>query len=590
MKQFAMLGLLAAAAAGLSAQTTFARLNAGHIVSTPSDSRSVNIADLNGDGTDDLVITNGPGGGGAADFVYINGVPNGSSFQTSTLNMPQANSSVGATIGDANNDGLQDLFVTTWYGQSNMLYVGGQGFASSFTFLAGSYSEAAAWGDYDNDGLLDLYVSNSYVNLQNALLRNVTLAGTPFPVLDNVADIPPVLDAAPSRGVSWIDYDNDGDLDLFVCNEENTPNALYRNDGNGQFTRILNAGDLFAVTRSTMSASWGDVNNDGHPDLFLANAGYFQPQANQLLLNNGDGSFSAKPGPWDTDGGCSYSSAFADYDNDGDLDLVVSNGFCGGAIVNFLYLNDGQGNFSRDENSISNLSTPCSYGVAWGDLNNNGFPDLAIATCRNTNQVPLPNNIIWLNQGNGNQWLKVKLFGTYSNQGGVGARLRLKTTIQGQSVWQMRDISTQTGYCSQNSLTAHFGLGDALHADSLIVEWPSGIRQHFGSISAQQEFIVIEEIVSNTTKTDGIQHQWRISPNPARDWLDVQGLLPVGASSCALTILDTNGRQLWEKHLVVDGHWQQRIDLQALGLAAGIYFLQINTVYGADNRRFVVVK
>jgi hypothetical protein len=494
MKKFALIFLLLQITAGSFSQTVFTRVETGAVVSTPSDSRSVNIADLNNDGFDDLIITNGPGGGGAPDFMYF-GNQEGGFDAVSNLFTSQSWSSVGAAVADANNDGLSDIFAVRWYGQSNALYTQESvGEFAQTNMQAGSYSEAASWGDYNADGLPDLYVSNSFSNLKNGLFLNVTdtqLPGAPV-VLEQVLTGDPATDEEPSRGVTWIDYNNDGKIDLFVCNEENTANALYRNDGDGLFSRVQNAGDLFAVTRSSMSASWADVNNDGWSDVFIANSGFFQPQNNQLFINNGDGTFLAQQGPWDEDGGCSFSSSYADYDNDGDLDLAVTNGYCSGEIFNFLYINDGDGNFTADEMSVNDLSTPCSYGLAWGDFDNNGFADLAIATCRNTPESPLPVNILWLNEGNGNNWIKINLSGTVSNQDGIGAKLHLKATIDGEPVWQMRDITTQSGYCSQNSLTAQFGLGDATQADSLFIEWPSGIHQYFTEVDALQILNITE--------------------------------------------------------------------------------------------------
>src|SRR6185503_8191321 len=122
-------------------------------------------------------------------------------------------------------------------------------------------------------------------------------------------------------------------------------------------------------------------------------------------INDGSGNFSeVTNGDLVTDGGCSFSSSFEDYDNDGDIDIAVSNGFCDGTIQNFLYQNDGEGNFTRDLNSITDLNTPCSYGCAWGDANNDGFPDLVFATCNN-NSLPDPVDLYYLNSGNGNHWI-----------------------------------------------------------------------------------------------------------------------------------------------------------------------------------------
>ncbi len=568
----------------LPAQSTFERLLTGPVVNTPSDSRSVNITDLNNDAADDLYISNGPSGG-APDLIYLNEdffelVP----FHPAGLS-GVSYSSVGATVADYNNDGYSDIFVATWYGHPNVLITQHE---TSFTpaLFGSSYSESAVWGDYDKDGWLDLYVSNSG---NNPSQNNNILYHNNDGVLERVMTGASVADQHNSRSAHWIDYDNDRFADLFVCNENNQPNVLYRNNRDGTFTRILSAGDLLTSSYSSMSQSWADVNNDGFQDLFIANAGYFQQQPNQMFLNNGDGTFSTLPGPWDTDGGCSYSSAFADYDNDGDIDLVVTNGFCSGAIVNFLYLNDGEGGFTRDTVSIPDLSTPCSYGVAWGDLTGNGFPDLVIATCRNTSQSPFPDNIVWENLGNDNHYLKLKLIGTGSNRDAIGATVRMKATIAGEPRWQMREVSAQTGYCSQNSLTVHFGLGDALLADSVVIEWPGGAVQVLVQVQVDSFLVITEPGSSSVTGPAAGQVSWQVMPNPARQVITISGY-QAGCDQLTCVVYDTMGRMAGRRYLqaaeVTDGVFS--LDLGAWRLSPGLYVLSLQGCGATESRHFSV--
>lgn len=570
----------------LQAQSTFERLLTGPVVNTPSDSRSLNVTDLNNDGADDLYISNGPSGG-APDLIYLNEgffelVP----FQPAGLS-GLSYASVGATVADYNNDGYSDIFVATWYGQPNVLITQRE---AGFTpeLFASAYSESAVWGDYDKDGWLDLYVSNSG---NNPSQNNNMLYRNNGGILERVTTSAAVTDQHNSRSAHWIDYDNDQLPDLFVCNESNQANVLYRNNGDGTFTRIFSAGDLLTSSYSSMSQSWADVNNDGFPDLFVANAGYFQQQPNQMYLNNGNGTFSTLPGPWDTDGGCSYSSAFADYDNDGDIDLVVTNGFCSGAIVNFLYLNDGEGGFTRDTVSIPDLNTPCSYGVAWGDLTGNGFPDLVIATCRNTSQSPFPDNIVWENLGNGNHYLKLKLIGVESNRDAIGARIRMKAIIDGEPRWQLREVSAQTGYCSQNSMTVHFGLGDAVRVDSVVIEWPAGAVQVLTQVQADS-FLVITEPGSSATGTQSAGHaDWLISPNPAGDLIRVSKY----TNGCDVTeciIYDTMGRIAGRKplHASETTGDEFSLDLSPWRLSPGLYVLVLQGCGASESRYFSIAK
>ncbi|HUM47382.1 MAG TPA: FG-GAP-like repeat-containing protein [Chitinophagales bacterium] len=492
----------------------FTKVTSGPVMTTGGDSRSVNFVDLNNDGWDDIFINNGPEAGGVS-FLYLNNGDGGFTKVSGDDIVTTAAAYDGATMADADNDGDVDVLAVTWYDEKDYFFLNNGD--ATFSYAAtntlstqNGYSETASWGDYDNDGWVDAYVSNSQGSFKNYLFHN-NGDGSFTKITTGIA----VTDAFTSRGVTWADYDNDGDADLYVVNEDAEPNNLYRND-EGVFTKIT-TGPLVSDNRSTMSASWGDVDNDGDLDVYTANSGFFVSQKNQLFINEGLGNFTEiTTGDAVTDGGCSYSSSFADYDNDGDLDLVVSNGFCNGTITNFLYQNNGSGVFERDLNSISDLSTPCSYGCAWGDANNDGFQDLVLATCKNTSTGSNPDDIFYMNNGNGNHWIKISLEGIESNKSAIGARVKVKATINGNTVWQLREITAQSGYCSQNSLTAHFGLGGATAVDSMIVQFPSGNDTVLVNVTADQQLNVTE---SSVTGIDEVKNFASIScfPNPAHD-------------------------------------------------------------------------
>jgi enediyne biosynthesis protein E4 len=571
-----------------AAQTPlFQKIAEGPHVTTPSDSRSVNFVDVNNDGWDDLFISNGPENG-AVNLLYLN---DGTGKFTSVANDPVVSDSKpfdGASFADFDNDGDLDAFVVTWYGAKNYLYAGnGDG---SFTYLGdaapsqlGTYSETTAWGDYDTDGDLDLYVTNSGGSKKNLLYRND--GGQNFTLITDMGAV--VNDANVSRSVNWVDFDLDGDLDLYVSNESNQKDDLYENQ-NGALVKV-ETGAPGQTNHSTMSSSWADVDNDGDLDLFLANSLYFAAQNNQLFLQE-DGVFTAvTTGDLVTDGGCSYSSNFADYDNDGDLDLAVSNGFCNGNIKNFLYQNDGLGNFTRDLNSIEDLSTPCSYGLAWGDVNNDGFLDLAIATCKSAAASPLPNNLFYLNNGNANNWLKIKLVGETSNRSAIGAKLWVTATIGGQVVTQFREISAQSGHCGQNSLTAHFGLGDAVKVDEVRVKFLGGQDTTYTNIYAGQCLAITENQVATEVEVAeprpiGIA----VVPNPASDSFFIIVKSPQPMHSLRISFADASGREIKLEELKISGNeWQASYSKQALGLHTG---MSIVTVEVDGNRKSVLVK
>ncbi len=440
----------------------FTRVESGPVVSDGGDSRAVNWVDYDNDGDLDLYITNGPSGG-QHNFLYENdGLGNFTKNDTAAIARDDSPSD-GSSWADMNNDGHLDLFIANWYGANNLLYLNtGDGAFSALNDTSasdGGFSESAAWADVNSDGYADLFVANSDGGLKNFVYINTASEN-----FSRDSESPIAGDLSASRHMDFADYDGDGHLDLFVANESNQKNFLYHNNGDGTFTRVL-TGDIVNNIASSFGSSWGDYDNDGDLDLFVANWGN---RNNYLYNNNGDGTFTRiLTGDMVNNGGHSIGTAWADVDNDGDLDLFVANGFSPQRTVNFLYLNNG-GVFTRDTTSVM-AETGWSYGAALGDANRDGYLDLAIAKCFGATE----NNALFLNTGGNNNWLTVQLEGTASNKAAIGAVVRLKATIDGTSVWQMRQVSSQGGYCGQN-LESHFGLGDATSIDSLIVQWPSG--------------------------------------------------------------------------------------------------------------------
>lgn len=472
------------------AQLSFTKLDKGPLVETPSDSRSVNFVDVNNDGWEDLFISNGPSSG-QNNLLYIN---DGKGAFTSLTNDPivqDGAKSDGATFADVDNDGDLDAYVVTWYGQRNYFYRNqgdGSFLLDTDTTLTtrGTFSETASWGDINQDGWIDLFLTNSEgKSKQNSLFLNQ--AGRSF-----LPSPSPVTQTNTlSRSINWVDVNNDKKIDLFVSNEGKSPNELYLNSGKAPFFEKDQQLLWSNLGGGSMSSSWGDVDNDGDLDLFLANADYFKERNNQLLINDGKGNFSViTEGDLVTDGGCSYGSAFADFDNDGDLDIIVTNGFCKENLANWLYENDGKGNFRKTKNILPDMPALCSFGVAWGDVNKDGFLDLAIANCQNGKNDAQPPNTFYLNNGNQNQWLQVKLKGTISNHSAIGAIIRIRTQ-DGQ--WQMRQLTAQSGYCGQNSLMAHFGLGEYKRVKQLIIEWPSGKRTRLRNVASRQQIELTEQ-------------------------------------------------------------------------------------------------
>jgi hypothetical protein len=546
---------------------TFTKVTAGPLVNSAGDSRSVNWVDVNNDGFMDCMITNGPSGGQNNSLFINNGTGNFTQVTGDSIVLDNKPSD-GATWADTDNDGDLDCFVVNWYNVNNLFYTNNS--AGNFTKINSGpqvndlgYSETAAWGDYDNDGLVDLYVTNSAGIKRNFLYKN--LGANTF---TKVVTGTPVTDAFASRCVNWTDIDLDGDVDLFVTNENSQKENIYRNDGAGVFVK-LTAGALLNDAGNTNSGSWADFDNDGDLDVFLANdQGY-----NGLFRNDGNFNFTKLVADTTAkDESRSFSSSWSDVDNDGDLDLFVTNSFgTSTKLTNFFYMNNGNSTFSRIGNMALTADSAWSYGCAFGDYDNDGFEDLAVATCR-FNGVDDP-DLLYHNDGNANHWITIKLTGTLSNHAAIGTKVRLKATINGSPVWQLRELSAQSAYCSQNDMRAHFGLGNATTIDSIKIEWPSGIVQYSTAVNADQ-FIHIIENGSVTSVTDH-KHKSRLSifPNPANGIISINMGKPFAAGD-RIVITDASGKQLAELSISSSAR-EYSIDTKKYNLSPGTYFISV---------------
>ncbi|NIR49700.1 hypothetical protein GWO43_06665, partial [candidate division KSB1 bacterium] len=410
--------------------------------------------------------------------------------------------SFSASWGDYNRDGLLDLFVANGVGDGsglpNNLYrnVGGvlqradeplyfDSNGNALTLpddnnILKKDSNSGVWGDYDNDGWLDLFVANLGTN---SLWHNEGDGTFRLVEEGEVA-----TESDDSFGAAWTDYDNDADLDLFVANFG--VNSFYQNqgeEGNYNFVKLdaSDVGNWINESAFTMGVSWADYDNDLDFDLFLAN----RLEKNVLLRNEGAaGNYTfntVNSGDFANDEGRSFGSAWGDFDNDGDLDLYVTN--LGDLFnldnaeqnTNFLYFNDGNGSLNKIDPSRSTIrgnlifDQEASNGCAWGDYNRDGYVDLFVANGTREGQ-----NSLYLNnkeQGtNNSNWLNITCEGRVSNLSALGAKVRVKAQISGEDLWQMAEISGQTGggWGGQNSLSVEFGLGDANEVDSVVVEWP----------------------------------------------------------------------------------------------------------------------
>jgi hypothetical protein len=573
---------------------SFTKVISGSIVTDGGSSFGGNWGDYNNDGYLDLFVANGGADGvDENNFLYLNNQDGSFTKITDGEIVTDGGISNGSGWGDFDNNGDLDLFVSNRDGQNNFLYFNnGDGTFSKISTGAvvndGGNSNNNTCIDYDNDGRLDIYVSNFatvnflYKNNGGGTFTSITTGG-------------PVNDISNSISDSWGDADNDGDLDLFIANAASSgPNNLfYLNNGDGTFNKIT-TGNIVNDGGTSMSGSWGDYDNDGDLDLFVCNQ---LNQNNFLYQNNGDGTFNRiTNGEIVNDSGWSISALWADYDNDGDLDLFITN-WQGQA--NFLYENNGPPDYSFTKITggvpVNDLGD--SFGASWGDYDNDGDLDLFVANRGGAN------NYLYRNDGNNNHWVNIVCKGTNSNAAAIGAKIRLKATIDGQVVWQLREISGQMGYNSQNSLRAFFGLKDTANIDSLIIEWPSGVVDKYTNLSADQFLKAVEgQGISPVTGIEEKNSSGKAGefgllqnyPNPFNPSTTIEYRLPQ-AGNAMLKIYDNLGQVI--RTLVNDrqqaglhrANWDGR-DARGVGAPSGIYFYTLQTAGFSDSGKMTLVR
>jgi hypothetical protein len=454
--------------------------------------------------------------------------------------------SAGGTWVDYDDDGDLDLYVNG--GGRNRFYRNdGNGTFTSADSSALSADTAATlnavWADYDNDGHLDVYLSQSARGRGpriNVLYRN---GGPPDFDMERVdiGEKPTVTTTA-----TWLDYDLDGDVDLYAPGPGSV-DVFYRNDGNGKFVRLTELAfqvknpdlnlidswidfdgdgdlDLYKVFRRgpnrlyksllketgnpdsfveltgtplvadgtiwDIAPGWGDYDNDGDFDLFLS----VLDSPNRLFRNEGLGTFTrVTQSALVADSLGAVFGVWGDYDNDGDLDLFAPR------ATSRLYRNDGEGRFtSMDREEVGDAVAPMLNPQAghWGDYDGDGDLDLFLANFAippNPSGTAQPDLLIRNNRGSENNWLMVKAVGTRANRAGIGAIIRVRALVSGRAVWQTRTIAGgPTGNNFQADLRAHFGLGRASQVDSVRIEWPSGAVQVLERAAANRVITVVE--------------------------------------------------------------------------------------------------
>ncbi len=419
---------------------------------------------------------------------------------------------------------------------------------------SGGTEWGAAFADINNDGYIDLFIASPghipyvrgfgggrahpnklYLNNGDMTFTDISQsAGITGLYVDKATGLT-ASDGACAVGFS--DYNTDSLLDIMVanCNAfkvgqriygkellRATPFNLFKNNGDVTFTDVASEAGLDTLG-FWMAMTFGDFNNDGHIDFFASSTGTASnllfPHA--LMRNNGDGTFTDMTGDDLAETPFSWGASAADFDNDGDLDLFKAGSLPAFGIIGTdaspgeFFRNDGSGVFVADHGATNiDLSADNVSGVAQGDFNGDGFPDVVIV--RSAFQVTLPpyynfnfdipngQPVLLQNQGNNNAWLTVRPVGVISNSMGIGARIEVFSPAN-PDVRQVREVRAGSSFASSESPWPIFGLGSNSGNVSIKVSWPSGLVEEFSSVATGQIYDVVEGAGIRTTIDDNSQ-------------------------------------------------------------------------------------
>lgn len=510
----------------------------------------VSFCDFTGDGWDDLTFASQEG-----DSLYFFVNDNGAFHQIPSL-VAHTGEAKQILWVDFDNDSDKDLFVSTNFGFNRLYRNDGDLVMTDITVTSGIINEGfspsygAIFGDYNKDGWLDLYVCNREVTgFTNYLYKN-NGDGT-FLDVSEAANADNFY--IPSFCAAFFDFNQDGNQDIYIAEDKSFVSTLLKNKGNNTFQDI-SAQSGAGITIDAMNVGIGDYDNDGDQDIYVTN-GY---AGNKLLRNNGDETFTevaevAGVGFYTT----AWGGNFLDCDNDGDLDLYVCSS--NEEDSNALYLNLGDGTFEKD--SLDN-DGGLNYSNVFGDFNKDGKLDLAV------NGVEETNFRLWENQhpsvGN---WLQIELTGTISNKDGIGSWIEIYANGQKQ----IRYTHCGLGYLGQNFHAVHVGLGDATVVDSVKIKWLSGVEDFLTDIDINQRIFVEEGSFTSTTsidKTAGIF--MKISPNPVTSNNLFVDIFSKKGHSSNLKIVSLEGKVVFEKKLsILSG--SNTVNIEIPDFPKGIY-------------------
>ena len=521
--------------ASLIAQVTFTNQNG--LIGNYSDYSEV-ATDMNGDYLDDYVRVSESGIG--IDYQLADHTFNSVFITMPIQNVPDWS----VAAGDIDGNGYNDLVMGN---NSRVSFLFANDDGTGYTedpkpeYI---FSQRSTLADINNDGLLDSFVCHD-VDLSHPY-RN---AGGQNMILDQTLMV--TLDRPGNYAAIWVDYDNDGDSDMYLTKcrggapvgDPNRDNAMYTNNGDGTFTE--NALDIgMRDNAQSWATVFEDFDNDGDFDAFIVNHDF----QNRLMQNDGTGMFTDVidgSGINPTDLGA-WENQSGDFNNDGFVDIFSE-------MSKELYLNNGDMTFTGQDLNFD------EGGI--GDFNNDGFLDV------------VNDGNLYINDGNSNNWVKVGLEGVDSNKNGIGARVK----IVGDWGTQMREVRSGQGFSHMNSLLAHFGIGTSTTIETLIIEWPSGTVDVIQNPNINETHIIVEGSTILNVENFG-KNDISVYPNPTSDFLNFS---MKGLENIPVQIIDINGK------IVLNSKVSNEGSINVSSLKTGTYFAMLQVEKKTASYKFI---
>lgn len=479
IKRYTLLSISCLWMALLHGQISFTNATTS-LSNTTHSGNCIGVVDMNGDGLDDMAKLH------LGEIFQVEYQNSNGTFSLVDYGQIASESQWGMSLGDISNDGHKDLISGGSYDGVHYLRIASMGNSTLGDLNNGNmFMQCNNMADINNDGDLDFFACHD-----DAAPRQWINDGSGNLTYQALIDYTttPNSDMSGNYGSVWSDFDNDGDVDLYIAkcrqgvNDQEDPrrwNRLFVNNGNGTYTDMAATYGV-QVKYQSWTADFGDINNDGDMDLVITN----HDHSIQLFENDGSGNFNEiTTGSGLEITGFFLQSKFVDFDNDGFVDLLISGG------IERLFRNDGDNTFSEMSNMFP--APKAMHGFATGDLNNDGFIDV-FANYGSGYTTPDENHPdrLWLNNGNDNHWLSVRLQGVESNRDAVGARV----TLIGPWGTQIREVRAGESYGIVTSFACHFGLGTETTIPTMIVRWPSGLEETFTNLEVDQTITVIEGV------------------------------------------------------------------------------------------------